>query len=92
MRRFVERSGLRLSNQYILVTVIPSCFRSAKMCLCQVSLQSRCDLRYLTSNWGELHVAYTDRRARLFRVMNVTWIDLDPLAFILHFEIVSECK
>jgi hypothetical protein len=43
---------LRPSNQYSLVRVIPSCFHFAKMCLCQVSLLSRCSPRYLTSSWG----------------------------------------
>jgi hypothetical protein len=38
----VESFHFRPSNQYILVRVIPSCFRFAKMCLCQVSLLSRC--------------------------------------------------
>jgi hypothetical protein len=33
----VESFDLRLSNQYILVLVIPSCFCFAIMCLCQVS-------------------------------------------------------
>jgi hypothetical protein len=46
----VDSFGLRPSNQYILVKVIPSCFRFAKMCLCQVSLLSRCSPRYLTSS------------------------------------------
>jgi hypothetical protein len=32
----VESSDLRPSKQYILVRVIPSCFRFAKMYLCQV--------------------------------------------------------
>jgi hypothetical protein len=31
----------------------PSCFRFAKMCLCQVSLLSRCSSRYLTSSSRE---------------------------------------
>jgi hypothetical protein len=31
---------------------------------------------------GEMHVVYVDRGTR---VMNVTWIEFDPLAFILHF-------
>jgi hypothetical protein len=36
-----------------LMRVITSCFRFTKMCLCQVSLLSRCSLRYLTSSfWG----------------------------------------
>jgi hypothetical protein len=34
----VESFEFRPSNQYILVRVIPSCFRFAKMCLCQISL------------------------------------------------------
>jgi hypothetical protein len=49
----VESLDFRPSNQYILVRVIPSCFRFAKMCLCQVSLLSRCSPRYFTSSfWG----------------------------------------
>jgi hypothetical protein len=38
----VESYDLHLSSQYILVTVIPSCFHYGKMCLCQVSLLLRC--------------------------------------------------
>jgi hypothetical protein len=45
-----ESFDLRPSNQYILVRVIPCCFCFAKMCLCQVSLLSRCSPRYLTSS------------------------------------------
>jgi hypothetical protein len=49
----VESFDLRPSNQYILVRVILSCFRFGKMCLCQVSLLSRCSRTYLTSSpWG----------------------------------------
>jgi hypothetical protein len=44
----VDSFDLRPSNPYILVRVIPSCFRFAKMCLCQVSLLSRCSPRYFT--------------------------------------------
>jgi hypothetical protein len=82
----VESFNFRPSNQYILVRMIPSCFRFAKMCLCQVSLLTRCSPRYLTSSswrsctlfiWTVGHVS--------LRVVNVTWIDLDSLAFILHF-------
>jgi hypothetical protein len=40
------------NNQYILVRGLPSCFRFAKMCLCQVSLLLRCRPRYLTSSQG----------------------------------------
>jgi hypothetical protein len=43
---FVECFDLRPSNQCILVRVIPSCFHLTKMCLCQVSLLSRCSPRY----------------------------------------------
>jgi hypothetical protein len=38
---FVESFDFRPSNQYILVRVIPNCFRFAKICLCQVSLLPR---------------------------------------------------
>jgi hypothetical protein len=42
-----------LSNRYIWVREIPSCFRFTKMFLCQVSVLSRCSPRYLTSSsWG----------------------------------------
>jgi hypothetical protein len=87
MRRLllVESFGLRLSNQYILVRLIPSCFHFTKMCLCQVSLLSRCSMRYLASVWGGSctwgHVS--------FRGLNVMWIDLDPLAFILCEELAG---
>jgi hypothetical protein len=37
-------------REYILVKAIPSCFHLVKMCLCQVSLLSRCSPRYLTSS------------------------------------------
>jgi hypothetical protein len=33
---------------------------------------------------GKLHIVYIDRGAVSLRVVNVTWIDLDSLAFILH--------
>jgi hypothetical protein len=68
------------------VRVIPSYFRFAKMCLSQVSLLSSCIPRYLTSYslgsctlfiWTGGHVS--------LHVVHVTWIDLDSLAFILHF-------
>jgi hypothetical protein len=51
------------------------------------SLLSRCSPRYLTSSssggcalfiWNEVYVS--------LRVVNVTWIDLNPLDFILHFD------
>jgi hypothetical protein len=43
----VQSFDLRPSNKYILVRAIPSCFRLVKMCLCQVSLLSRCSPRCL---------------------------------------------
>jgi hypothetical protein len=43
---FIESFDLHPGNQYILVKVIPSCFRFVKMCLCQVSVLSRCSPRY----------------------------------------------
>jgi hypothetical protein len=76
----VESFYFRPSNQYILVRVIPSCFR-----LCQVSLLSRCSPRYLTSSWDSCTLFIWSGGAVSLRVVNVTWIDLDSLAFILHF-------
>jgi hypothetical protein len=52
----VESFDLCPSSQYILVRVGPSCFRFVKMCLCQVSLLSRCSPRYFFL--GELHTVY----------------------------------
>jgi hypothetical protein len=48
--------NLRRSNQYILVRVIPSCFRFAKICLYQVQPET-IDIIFL----GELHIVYMDR-------------------------------
>jgi hypothetical protein len=82
----VESFDFRLSNQYILVRVIPSCFRFAKMCLCQVSLLSRCSPRYLvSSSWGSFTLFIWTGEHVSLHVVNVTWIDLGSLAFILHF-------
>jgi hypothetical protein len=47
---FVESFDLRPNYQYILLKAIPSCFRLVKICLCQVSLLSRCSPRYLTNH------------------------------------------
>jgi hypothetical protein len=66
MRRllFVESFDLHRSNQYIFVRVIPSCFRFMKICLCQISLLSRCSLTYLiSSSWGELDIVYMGQGA-----------------------------
>jgi hypothetical protein len=82
----VESFDSRPSNQYILARVILTRFRFAKMCLCQISLLPRCSSRYLTSSsrgsctlfiWTAGHIS--------LRVVNVTWIDLEPIVFILHF-------
>jgi hypothetical protein len=63
----VKSFDFRPSNQYILVKVIPSCFRFAKMCLCQVSLLSRCSPRYLISSfWGSFTVFIWTGGACLF--------------------------
>jgi hypothetical protein len=80
------REYFRPSNQYILVRVIPSCFRFAKKCLCQPSLLSRRSPRYLTSSsWGNCPLfIWTGGHVSLL-VVNVTWIDLNSLAFIHHF-------
>jgi hypothetical protein len=89
----VEGVDFRPSNQYILVRVVPSCFRFAKMCLCQVSLLLSCSPRYLTSSWGSCTLFIWTGGHVSLRVVNVTWIDLDSLAFILHFlKPVLNCK
>jgi hypothetical protein len=80
----VEGFDLRPSNQYILARAIPSFFHFKKMCLCQVSLLSRCSPRCLTSFSGKLHIVYMEWGV-YFSVVIVTWIDLDLLAFILNF-------
>jgi hypothetical protein len=60
--------------------------RFAKMCLCQVSLLSRCRPRYLiSSSWGSCTLFIRTGGHVSLRIVNVTWIDLDSLAFILHF-------
>jgi hypothetical protein len=85
---FVESFDFRPSNQNILVRAIPSCYRFSKMCLCQVSLMSRYSPRYLTLSFlGELHIVCLNWGGGhvSFRVVSVTWIDLHPLAFMLHF-------
>jgi hypothetical protein len=59
-----------------LVRVIPSCFCFVKICLCP---------RYLTSSWVSCILFILTRGHVSLPVVNVTWIDLDPLAFIFHF-------
>jgi hypothetical protein len=81
----VENFDLRPSNQYILMRVISSCFRFVKMCLCQVSLLSRCSPGYLTSSWGSCALFIWTWGHVSLRVVNVTWIDWDSLAIIFHF-------
>jgi uncharacterized membrane protein len=71
----VDSFDFRPRNQYILVRAIPSCFRFAKLCLCQVSLLSRYSPRLFVWNVGHVFL----------HVVNITWIDLDSLAFVLHF-------
>jgi hypothetical protein len=59
----VESLDLCPSNQYVLVRVIPTCFRFAKMCLCQefpVKVQPEILILFL----GELRVDYMDWWAR----------------------------
>jgi hypothetical protein len=69
----------------VLTCVIPNCFRFAKICLCQVSLLSRCSPRYFrSSSWGSCTLfIWTERHVSL-GVVNVTWINLDSFAFIIH--------
>jgi hypothetical protein len=56
-----------LSDPYVyFLRVIPSCFRFAYMCLCQVSLLSSCSSRYLISfSWGSCTL-FIGPRIRLF--------------------------
>jgi hypothetical protein len=82
----VESFDLRPSNQHIFVRVIPSCFRFAEMCFCHVSLLSSCSPKYLTSSSSESSTLLIRTGGHVsLRVMNVSWIVLDSLAFILHF-------
>jgi hypothetical protein len=39
----------------------------------------------MLSRWGSCHVVHMDRGHVSLLMANVTWTDLDPLAFILHF-------
>jgi hypothetical protein len=90
----LESFDLRPSNQHILVKVIPSCFHFAKMCFCQLSLLSKCSPRYLiSSSRGSCTLFIWTRGHVSLRVVNVIWIDLDSLAFILPFFLtVLDCK
>jgi hypothetical protein len=56
------------------------------MCLCQVSLLSRCGPRYLTCSSRESCKLFIWKAKQVsLRVVNLTWTNLDPLALILHF-------
>jgi hypothetical protein len=73
----VESFDFRLSNQYVLVRVIPSCFRFAKMCLCQVSLLLRCSPGYLiSSSWGSCTLFIWTRGHVSLREVNVGWFEV----------------
>jgi hypothetical protein len=64
---------------YLVVSVLQNMF------LCQVSLLSRRSPRYLTSAWRNCTLfMWTEVHVSL-RVVKVTWVDLEPLAFILRF-------
>jgi hypothetical protein len=71
MRRLllVESFDFRPSNQYILVRVIPRCFRFAKICLCHVNRLSRCSPR------GELHIVYMNEGAHFFSCYVLCYMD-----------------
>jgi hypothetical protein len=54
-----ESFDFRPSNQYILVIVIPSCFRFVKMCLCQVKFPVKVQPEILDIFFlEELHIVY----------------------------------
>jgi hypothetical protein len=75
----VENFDLHPSNQYILVMMIPSGFRFANICLCQVS-----PVKVQPEIFDIVHCLYGGGRV-YFRVVNATWIDMDPLAFNCAF-------
>jgi hypothetical protein len=81
----VKTFDLHPGNQYILVRVIPSCFRFTKMFLYQASFLSRCSPRNVTSFWESCTLFIWTGDHISVCVVNVTWMDLDPLAFIFHF-------
>jgi hypothetical protein len=90
----VESFHLLLNNQYILMMVTPSYVRFAKICLCQVSLLSKYSLKYLKcSTWGSCTLLVWTGGLVSHHVVNVTWTDLDLLAFyslfLIHFWITS---
>jgi hypothetical protein len=81
------------SNQYILVRVIPSCFWFVKMCLCQVILLSRCNLRYLTSCWGSCTLFIWTRGAHFFSCCECDMDQLGTSSFHSPFlKPVLDCK
>jgi hypothetical protein len=80
---FVERIDLRPSKQYILVRVIPSCFRFSEINLCQVSVLARSNPRYFAfSSWGVLRFLIKREHVSLRDECDVH--RLDPLVFIIH--------
>jgi hypothetical protein len=82
----MEYFDLCLSNQEMLVNVVPSCFHFAKMRLCQVSLLLRRGLKYLTSSsWGSCALFVWTRGHISLLMVKMTLTDFDLLAFILHF-------
>jgi hypothetical protein len=83
---FVESSDFCPSIQYILVSIIPTCFCFVNMCLRQVSLMLRCNLRYLTSSWWGRCTLFIGNGGQVsLHVVYVTWTSLYTLAYILHF-------
>jgi hypothetical protein len=88
----VESSDLRQSNQYILVRVVPSCFRFAKMCLHQVSLLSKCSPRYFFFSW-ELLIVYMDQGAFFSSCGECDVDGLDSISFYSpFFKSVLDCS
>jgi hypothetical protein len=72
------------SNYYTVVKVIPSCFRCAKICLCQVQGADRVTSHLLLV--GDAQFLYGPGEHVSLRVVNVTWIDLDPLVLLSIFK------
>jgi hypothetical protein len=64
---------------FLVVSVLRKCI-CARLVSCQGVAQDTWHLL------GELHIVYMDRGGQVsLPVVNVTWIDLDSLAFIFHF-------
>jgi hypothetical protein len=82
----VESFYFRPSNQYILVGMIPSCFHFEKNVFVAGKSPVKVYFKILDIIiLGELHIAYMGLGACFSSCSECYVIDLDSLAFILHF-------